>query len=56
MILLFLLKYHNNNSCYLSVKQFLYESVTMKVIKTMATITEQGQLTLDDPLLTNQNS
>jgi hypothetical protein len=28
----------------------------MKIIKTMATINEQGQPTLDIPLLTNQNS
>jgi outer membrane protein W len=28
----------------------------MKAIKVMATINEQGQLTLDSPLMTNQNS
>ena len=28
----------------------------MRAFKTMATINEQGQPTLDDPLLTNQNS
>ncbi len=30
--------------------------VTMKALKVMGTIDEQGQLTLDQPLITNKNS
>jgi hypothetical protein len=54
MILLFLLKYLNNNTFHVSVKQFLHKSAMMRAFKTMAIINEQGKPTLDDPLLTNQ--